>query len=60
MFCADQHASGNDADLIRTEMTANIPEEVMTNLTSHISVDRVSTGEDVARVVRRLAANASS
>ena len=41
-------------------MTADITEKVMTNLTSHISVGRASTGEDVSRVVHRLAANASS
>ncbi|WP_040692644.1 3-oxoacyl-ACP reductase FabG [Nocardia vinacea] len=46
--------------LIATEMTARVPEKVMTKLTSQIPVGRVGRPEEIARVVHFLAADASA
>ncbi|WP_330256780.1 3-oxoacyl-ACP reductase FabG [Nocardia sp. NBC_00565] len=46
--------------LIATEMTAHIPEKVMTKLTAQIPVGRAGRPEEIARVVHFLAADAAA
>ena len=46
--------------LIATEMTAAIPEKVLTRLTGQIPAGRAGKPEEIARVVHFLAADASS